>query len=290
MFDKICIIGVGLIGGSIAIAAREKQVCRHITGYGRPKSEENLLIAQQLDIIDDYSTDLATAVQDADCVLICIPVRAFEPLLRALQPLWSATTLYSDTGSTKGSVVDALCQVFGSVPENFVLAHPIAGAEQSGVAAARQDLYTNKRVIFTPVQETRPEALQRMVAFWEALGACSAQMSVQHHDAVLAATSHLPHVLAYSLVDLLGKKDAQEEIFKYAAGGFKDFTRIASSDPTMWLDICMANKKEILPLIQQLQGELQVIADMMEQSEDQQLFDVFTRAKQARQRFLDQFQ
>lgn len=290
MFDKLCLIGVGLIGGSIALAAREQGVCRHIVALGQTCHRQNLIEAKQLGVIDAYYCDTQRAVQDADCVIIGTPVGAVEEILAELHHYWSDRTIYTDVGSTKGSVIAAAKKVFGYVPANFVPAHPIAGREKSGVTAAVADLYRNKRVILTPVRETSSNALDSIRQFWEKLGASVSLMEVSHHDAVLAATSHLPHVLAFALVDLLGRKDEQEEIFKYAAGGFKDFTRIASSDPKMWRDICLANRDEIVPLIHQLQDELRTIADLLENNRNQQLFDKFSYAKKARQRFLDLFE
>ena len=290
IFNKICIIGVGLIGGSVACAARERGLCRSIVGLGRKKSEENLITAKRLGVIDEYYTDIEPAIKDADCVVIATPVGTMERIFSELECYWSDSTIYTDVGSTKGSVIAAAKKIFGKTPTNFVPAHPIAGREKSGVQAAIPDLFQGKRVILTPVEDTLPEALEKMQVFWSGLGSLVSVMDINHHDAVLAATSHLPHILAYSLVDLLGRKDEQVEIFKYAAGGFKDFTRIASSDPSMWLDICLANKDEIVPLIHQLKDELDDISRMLEKNDSQQLFDTFTYAKNARQRFLDQFE
>ncbi len=289
MFKRLCIVGVGLIGGSVARAARQQGLVGHIIGYGRKQDEQNLQTAKQLGVIDGYSLDLAVAVQDADCVVIATPVASIESLFVELKPLWSDKVIYTDVGSTKGSVIAAAERVFGVVPDNLVPAHPIAGAEQSGVAASVGDLFVNKRLIITPVTNTRTDAVQQIQNFWERLGSLVSVMAVQHHDGVLAATSHLPHILAFALVDMLGHKDEQSEIFKYAAGGFKDFTRIASSDPTMWQDICAANKDEIIPLIAQLKGELDKIQRLLETDDTQQLFATFTYARNARQRFLDQF-
>jgi prephenate dehydrogenase len=289
MFNRLCIIGVGLIGGSIARAARQQALCNTIIGHGRPQDEQNLQTAKLLGVIDDYTLDLAKAVQDADCVLIATPVASIESIFVQLKALWSDNTIYTDVGSTKGSVIAAAERVFGQVPENLVPAHPIAGAEQSGVTAAVDDLFVNKRLIITPALNTRSEAVQKIQCFWERLGSLVSVMDVKHHDGVLAATSHLPHILAFALVDMLGHKDEQDEIFKYAAGGFKDFTRIASSDPTMWQDICAANKDEIIPLIEQLKGELDKIQRLLKANDTQQLFETFTYARNARQRFLDQF-
>ncbi len=288
MFNKVCIIGVGLIGGSIARAARKQNLCQNISAFGREQDLDNLQRAKELGVIDSYSSVLSEAVMDADCVIIATPVGAMSLIFEQLQPLWSKHTLYMDAGSTKASVVAALKTVFSDIPENFVPAHPIAGAENSGVDAARDDLYFGKRLILTPMTETAPEFIQLAQDFWQKFGSNVTLMEIEQHDAVLAATSHLPHILAFSLVNFLGKKDETADIFKYAAGGFKDFTRIASSDPTMWLDICQANKEQIIPLIEQLCVELNGVKAKLEQDQSQALFDSFSYANQARQRFLDQ--
>ena len=290
MFKKICIIGVGLIGGSVARAARERGLCHNIVGLGREKNRDNVQKAKQLGVIDEFYFDAEAAVEGADCILIATPVGAIENVFRDLKEFWSDTAVYMDAGSTKGSVIAAAAKVFGEVPKNFVPTHPIAGAEHSGVGAAVPDLFQNKRLIITSLPDTAATALSKVEQFWTRLGAIVCNMDVGHHDAILAATSHLPHILAYSLVDMLGKKDEQVEIFKFAAGGFKDFTRIASSNPNMWLDICMANRDEIIPLIHQLQDGLGSIATMLETQDSQQLLDTFTYAKNSRQRFLDQIE
>ncbi|MDO9162307.1 MAG: prephenate dehydrogenase/arogenate dehydrogenase family protein [Methylococcaceae bacterium] len=290
MFDRLCIIGVGLIGGSIARAARLNGLSQTIVGFGRPEDLANLQTAKQLGVIDEYYLDLAEAVKNVDCVVIATPVASIKAIFTLLQPLWSAQTIYTDVGSTKGSVLVAAEQVFGEIPPNLVPAHPIAGAEQSGVEASLDDLFVGKRLIITPTDNTSPQALQAIKTLWEKLGSLVSVMDAKHHDGVLAATSHLPHLLAFALVDMLGRKDEQNEIFKYAAGGFRDFTRIASSDPTMWLDICLANRDELIPLIEELKTELGVIQNTLQNQNGQQLFQTFTYAKNARQRFLDQFE
>jgi prephenate dehydrogenase len=289
MFNKLCIIGVGLIGSSVARAAREKKQCNEIVAYGRQQDSANLQRALELGVIDAFYTDIEAAVRNADLVVIATPVGAVENIFRQLKPFWDPRTVYTDVGSTKGSVVAAAKKVFGQVPEQFVPAHPIAGAENSGVEAGKADLFSNKRVILTPLAENATAAVDSVRQFWQALGANVSEMGIVHHDKVLAATSHLPHILAFALVDLLGRKDEQEEIFKYAAGGFKDFTRIASSDPTMWQDICLANKEEIIPLIQQLKTELGKIEQLLTEEKGRQLSDIFAYAQRARQRFLDLF-
>lgn len=288
MFNKLCIIGVGLIGGSIARAARQHKLCTIISAYGRQEDEDNLQRAVQLNVIDTYSLNLGEAIEGADCVIVATPVGAMEAIFKQLAPYWSANVLYMDAGSTKASVVTALQAVLGELPANFVPAHPIAGAENSGVDAALVGLFQDKRLILTPCEQTNAYFVDLATQFWQGVGSVVSQMSIEQHDAVLAATSHLPHILAFTLVDLLGKKDEQREIFKYAAGGFNDFTRIASSDPTMWRDICMANKSQIIPLIEQLCVELQAIKQMLKQDQVQPLQDTFTYARNARQRFLKQ--
>ena len=290
MFDKLCIIGVGLMGGSIARAARHYGLSNNIVGYGREEDEQNLKTAKELGVIDEYYLQIESAVKDVDCVLIATPVAALENIFSLLKPYWSAQTIYTDVGSTKASIVDAAKQVFGFVPDNLVPAHPIAGAEQSGVEASFYDLFLNRRLIITPLENTRPEALNKIQLFWERCGSDVSIMSIDRHDAVLAATSHLPHILAFTLVNMLGHKDQQSEIFKYAAGGFRDFTRIASSDPTMWRDICLANKHEIIPLIKQTKQQLDKIQNLLENEDGQQLLSTFAYANTARQRFLNQFE
>lgn len=290
MIERLCIVGVGLIGGSIARAARDNGLVREIVGTGREADIVNLRRAQSLGVVDSFSCDIAKACECADYVVIAVPVGASESVFRTLKSVWSERAIYTDVGSTKGSVVEAAKRVFGQVPPNFVPAHPIAGAEKSGVEAAMADLYRHKRLIVTPLGHTDSSAVARVRHFWEAIGCTVSEMTVEHHDAVLAATSHLPHVVAYALVDMLGKKDQKDEIFQYAAGGFRDFTRIASSDPHMWLDICAANREAIVDLLAQFINELSGIAEMLETGADQALFETFWDAKNARQRFLNQFE
>lgn len=289
MFNKLCVIGVGLIGGSVARAARRQFPALQISALGREQDLQNLELALSLGVIDSFSLEVAEAVAGADCVLLATPVGAYSAVLHSLKPYWSAEVIYTDVGSTKANVLAACREVFGYVPDNFVPGHPIAGAEQSGVAASLEDLFYQKRIILTPLASTQAAAVLKLQAFWESLGAKVALMPVEQHDAVLAATSHLPHILAFALVDMLGHKDEQSEIFKYAAGGFRDFSRIASSDPTMWLDICVANKQPISTLLQELQVELDKIRQAIESDDKQALFDTFSYANSARQRFLEQF-
>lgn len=289
MFKRLCVIGTGLIGGSIARAARAQGLCEEIVAFGREQNLPNLQLAKDLGVIDQFFTDMGQALADADLVIVATPVGSMQGIFELIKPHWQPTTLYSDAGSTKGSVVAAAASVFGHVPDNFVLAHPIAGAEKSGVDASKAELFQNRRLIITPLENTDADLVEKLSMFWRKIGSSVSLMSVEHHDTVLAATSHLPHILAFALVGLLGRKDEQREIFKYAAGGFKDFSRIASSDPTMWQDICLANKREIIPLLQQLKTELTRIEELLADDRTQELFDTFTYARNARQRFLDTF-
>ncbi|MGR8941320.1 MAG: prephenate dehydrogenase [Gammaproteobacteria bacterium] len=290
MFNRLCIIGVGLIGGSVARAARSRGLAQTIIGYGREQERQNLETAKRLGVIDDYCLDIEPALHEADLVVIAVPVGAMESVFTLLKPYWSSDCVYSDVGSTKSDVIAAAERVFGVVPENLVPAHPIAGAENSGVEAALIDLFLRRRLIITPLRQTQQDALNKIQTFWERMGAYVSLMSAEHHDAILAATSHLPHLLAFALVDMLGPKDEQMEIFKYAAGGFRDFTRIASSDPTMWRDICMANKDQLIPLLHQLKSELDKIEQLLAENDGRRLFETFSYARNARQRFLDQLE
>ena len=286
MIERLCVIGVGLIGGSVARAARREGLCREIVGVDA--SADNLAKAFELGVIDAGYTDVARGTVDADLIVIATPVGAFAPVFDALRQVWNERAIVTDTGSTKQSVVDAMMASMGRLPLNFVPGHPIAGAEKSGVEAATDDLYRGKRVILTPLPQTDVQAVAKVERFWQAVGARVSCMDPKHHDEVLAATSHLPHVLAFALVHMLGRKDEQQEIFQYAAGGFRDFSRIASSDPRMWLDICQANRASIEGLIGQYVEELQQLASMLSRGAGDELFTLFSEARDARQRFLDQ--
>lgn len=285
MIERLCIIGVGLIGGSLARALRDAGACQEVVGAGR--SVGNLQIAVDLGVIDRYETDLGQAVSGADMVVVCVPLGAMEGVFNAIKGQLSGQVVLTDVGSAKGNVIEAAQRAFGSVPDFFVPGHPIAGTEQSGVEASFPGLYNNRRVILTPLPNTSAHATGRVRDMWEAAGAQVVSMNPVHHDAVLAATSHLPHLLAYSLVDTLARLDDNDEVFEYAAGGFRDFTRIASSDPVMWRDICLANRDAILLMVEHYIDDLQVLREAIRNHDGQQLLDVFTAAKSARDRFID---
>jgi prephenate dehydrogenase len=285
MIERLCIIGVGLIGGSLARALRDAGACREVVGAGR--NAGNLQTAVELGVIDRYDTSLAQAVSGADMVVVCVPLGAMEGVFNAIKGQLADEVVLTDVGSAKGSVIDAAQRAFGSVPEFFVPGHPIAGTEQSGVEASFPGLYNDRRVILTPLPVTSAAATGRVRDMWEAAGAQVVSMNPVHHDAVLAATSHLPHLLAYSLVDTLARLDDNDEVFEYAAGGFRDFTRIASSDPVMWRDVCLANSDAILLMVDHYIKDLQALREAIRNHDGQQLLDVFSAAKAARDRFID---
>jgi prephenate dehydrogenase len=288
MIERLCVIGVGLIGGSIALGARASGWAASVAGIDA--DPRNLQAALDSGVIDAAYADAAEGAAGCDVVVIATPVGSVEAVLRQLRPAWSESAVYTDVGSTKCNVIQAAERVFGAVPANFVPGHPIAGAERSGVGAAKADLYEGKRVILTPLPDTQPGAVAEVEALWRSLGARVSQMEPRHHDEVLAATSHLPHVLAFTLTAMLGRKDEQDEIFQYAAGGFRDFTRIASSDPKMWRDICLANGAEIVALLERLRKDMHTVEDLIQQGSADALLALFTEARDARQRFLDQLE
>lgn len=280
LIQRLSILGVGLIGGSLARALREQGAVGEVVGGGR--GEQNLREAVALGVIDRYSTDLTQAVAGADVVILAVPLGAIEGVLRSIRPHLGADTILSDVGSAKASVVADVQRVYGGIPPNFVPAHPIAGTERSGVGASFATLFQQRRVILTPLPATAPAALQLLRQMWQLTGAEVVEMEVEHHDAVLAATSHLPHMLAYTLVDTLARLDDRVEIFRYAAGGFRDFTRIASSDPQMWHDICVANRVELLKMLATFSADLQHLAQAIRADDRATMLSIFQRAKQAR--------
>ena len=285
MIEKLAVIGVGLIGGSVALALREAAMVKEVVGCGR--SVENLQQAQALGIIDHYTHDVSVAVQGADMVLLAVPLGAMRTTLKAMQGHLAAGAVVTDAGSVKGSVVADVQAVFDGMPGFFVPGHPIAGTERSGADAAFATLYRKRRVILTPLPETDKEALRRVEEMWRQCGAEVTCMAVEHHDEILAATSHLPHMLAFSLVDSLARLKENDEIFRYAAGGFRDFTRIASSNPVMWRDICVANQQALSAMLTRFADELHELAATLERGDGAGLLEIFERAKKARDRYVD---
>jgi prephenate dehydrogenase len=282
---RLAIIGVGLIGGSLARALRAAGAVGEIVGCGRGRA--NLERAVQLGVIDRYTHDVGEAVAAADMVFLAVPLGAMRATFAAMKGHLAADAVITDGGSAKFSVVEDCRAVFGEVLPNLVAGHPIAGTENSGVEAAFAELYQNRRIILTPTEGTAPEALARVRAMWQACGGEITLMSVAHHDEVLAATSHLPHMLAFGLVDTLARMKENDEIFRYAAGGFRDFTRIASSNPVMWRDVCVANRRALGEMMSHYLSEMQELAETIERGDGEQLLEIFTRAKCARDRYID---
>ncbi len=283
MIKRLCIVGVGLIGGSLAKDLRRLGLCDEVIGCSRKR--ENLERARELGIIDAYDVDPAKAVEGADMVVLAVPLGAMAEVLTAMAPGLDDQAVLTDVGSAKGSVLEAARSAFGAVPENLVPAHPIAGTEHSGVEAAVDGLFQGHCVILTPVGQTRPDATARVRDMWQSVGAEVLEMDSAHHDEVLAATSHLPHMLAYALVDTLGRMEERVEIFRYAAGGFRDFTRIASSDPQMWHDICIANRDALVAALDHFQADLGAAIDAIRDGDGRTIKELFARAKALRDRY-----
>jgi len=285
MIERLAIIGVGLIGGSLARALRAVGMVGEVIGCGR--TAENLRLAFDLGVIDGCTQDPAAAVKHADMVLLAVPLGAMRSTFQQIGDTLSADAVVTDVGSVKGSVVADAAAVFGQVPPWLVPGHPIAGTERSGVAASFPELYQNRRVILTPLPRTDSGAVVKVRAMWQATGAEVTEMDVAHHDQVLAATSHLPHMLAFGLVDSLARMQDNNEIFRYAAGGFRDFTRIASSNPVMWRDICIANSDALSTMLGRFGAEVAHLAEAIRHRDGDQLLEVFTSAKSARDHFVD---
>jgi prephenate dehydrogenase len=277
--ERLAIIGVGLIGGSLARDLKRLGKCNEIIGCGR--NIDNLEKAIELGVIDSYTTNPAQAVIDADMIIIAVPLGAIGNILSKIKPSLPPDAIITDVGSAKSSVVVNAREHLENI-ENFIPAHPIAGAENSGVTASKDNLFVNRRVILTPLAENKIQAVEKVKQMWFFTGAEVLKMSVSQHDEVLAATSHLPHMLAYTLVDMLANMETHQEIFRFAAGGFRDFTRIAASDPTMWHDICVSNKDMILKMLLAYQEHLKLLTNAIETDNSLEVEDLFKRAKIAR--------
>lgn len=284
--QTVCIIGTGLIGGSLALALKQSGFCQRVVGAGR--TEETLKKAIELKVIDHYETDYALAVKDADIVVVAVPLSAMKNVFVQIAPALSATAVVTDAGSAKQSVIKDAASAFGKNFNRFVAGHPIAGTEKSGVTAAFVDLYKNRKVILTPTDTTDNDAVRLVSDMWQATGAEVETMSAEHHDMVLAGTSHLPHILAFGLVDCLNNLEEVDEVFRFAAGGFRDFTRIASSDPVMWRDICLSNREDILRMMKKYEQQLKTITSALQESDGEALMNIFARAKKARDQFNNQ--
>ena len=284
MNKQISIIGTGLIGGSLAKALRKSGFAKTIVGAD--SNESALETAAELGVIDRYSTNLLEAIEGSDVIVLAVPVRATETVLKQLLPGLSDDAIITDVGSSKAHVVAAAERVLGNKISRFVPGHPIAGREKSGVTAAETDLFRDHRVILTPLESTHENAIELITEMWNSVGAQTSCLSVHQHDLVLAATSHLPHVLAYATVDTLAGTDYVEEIFEFAAGGFRDFSRIASSDPVMWRDVCLTNKSAILDVLDKFQSGLAEIRKAIEADDAEKLTKTFAASKKTRDAFI----
>ncbi|TLP72327.1 bifunctional prephenate dehydrogenase/3-phosphoshikimate 1-carboxyvinyltransferase [Pseudomonas nitroreducens] len=280
---RLVVVGLGLIGGSFAKGIREKGLFEEVVGVDR--DPETRRLAVELGVVDRCEESLAAGCRDADVIQLAVPILAMEKVLGELATLDIGNAILTDVGSAKGNVVRAAKAVFGGMPARFVPGHPIAGSEQSGVEAANAKLFRRHKVILTPLDNADADAIQCVESLWRELGADVEQMAVEHHDEVLAATSHLPHLLAFTLVDSLAKRSENLEIFRYAAGGFRDFTRIAGSDPVMWHDIFLANREAVLRILDVFRDDLDDLREAVDKGDGQQLMGVFTRARVAREHF-----
>jgi prephenate dehydrogenase len=281
---KLAVFGVGLIGGSFAAALKEAGAVTKVTGVGR--SRANLERALELGVIDEIADNPGAAAHEADFILLAVPVQQTGALLAQIEPHLQPDCVVTDGGSTKRDVVEAARQCLGSKLAQFVPAHPIAGAERSGVEAATAALFAKRLVILTPLPETSPAACSRVEAAWRLCGARVLQMDALRHDQIFAAVSHLPHALAFALVSMLAARADGAELFSFAGAGFRDFTRIAGSSPEMWRDICVANRDVLLHEIEAFQTELSMLADSIRSGDAASVQRVFETAQSARARWL----
>lgn len=284
-FGKVVICGVGLIGGSFALALKAAKAVDEVVGMGR--SRATLDEAQRRGVIDRIAADWEDALVAADLVLLAMPVGQMAPVMRELAPHLGPETLLTDGGSTKQDVIAAARNTLAGHICQFIPAHPIAGAEKSGVAAAQADLYRSKRVVLTPLPENTPARIERVRAAWELCGARVSELAPDEHDSTFAAVSHLPHLLAFALVHELAGRDNSAQLFSFAAGGFRDFTRIASSHPEMWRDICVANRNALISELDAFQSELLHTRVMLASADGSGLEAMFSAARSRRDAWLE---
>lgn len=281
LFDRVALIGIGLIGSSLAHAMRRQKIAGEITGYAR--SEATRAKALELGLVDHIYPTAAEAVRNADLVILCSPVGTYGELAGEIGPVLKAGSILTDVGSVKGAVVK---DVLPNVPQgvHFIPGHPIAGTEQSGPESGFAELFINRWCILTPLPDADPAAVEKLVAFWRACGSNVEVMTPEHHDLVLAITSHLPHLIAYNIVSTAADLEevTSSEVIKYSAGGFRDFTRIAASDPTMWRDVFLNNKDAVLEMLGRFSEDLSALQRAIRWGDGDMLFDVFTRSRQIR--------
>ena len=278
--DRLVVIGVGLIGGSVAAALRRAGKVRRVIGVGRGRA--NVARALELGVIDDAVEDIAAAVKGADTVLIAVPVQQNQRVLGALADALAPGTLVTDAGSTKQDFVAAVRRIVPRHLASVVPGHPIAGAELTGVDAASAGLFDGRNVVLTPLQENEAAAVDRVEAMWKACGARVSRMTPERHDRVFSAVSHLPHMLAYTLVHMIATRPDAEALFGFAASGFRDFTRIAGSSAEMWRDIALANRETLLADIEAYQQQLAELAQRLRQADGAEIERIFEAARGAR--------
>ena len=281
MFSRVALIGIGLIGSSLAHAMRRKNLAAEITGFAR--SEQTRAKALELKLVDRIFPSAAEAVEGADLVILCSPVGTYGALAQEIAPHLKPGAILTDVGSVKGAVVR---DVLPHVPEgvHFIPGHPIAGTEQSGPESGFAELFINRWCIITPLPGAEPQAVEKLAAFWRGCGSNVETMTPEHHDLVLAITSHLPHLIAYNIVSTAADLEevTSSEVIKYSAGGFRDFTRIAASDPTMWRDVFLNNKDAVLEMLGRFSEDLSALQRAIRWGDGDTLFDVFTRSRQIR--------
>jgi prephenate dehydrogenase len=284
---RLIVIGLGLIGGSVALAAKKRGLVGEVFALNR--SADSLQFAKDAGIIDQgfqSIEELLSGTKENDLILLGVPVLAMGPILKQVQQYLETDATITDVGSTKSNIVELARDAWSGLPSNFVPGHPIAGSENFGVQAARADLFEQHRVILTPTGHESHRHLQRVRDLWTDLGAEVDEMSPEHHDKILAATSHLPHILAFTLVDQLASMEEQTEVLRYAAGGFRDFSRIAGSDPVMWRDILIANRESITARIEEFESHLENLKSALKNSSPEQIQEIFERAQKTRKGFL----
>ncbi|WP_274627637.1 prephenate/arogenate dehydrogenase family protein [Arvimicrobium flavum] len=286
MFEKIALIGIGLIGSSLARVIRRENLAGHVAIATR--SEKTLARAAELKLGDSYTTDLEEAVRDADLVIVSVPVGSSGEVAQQIAPALKPGAIVTDVGSTKSSVI---AQMAPHIPAgvHFIPGHPIAGTEKSGPDAGFADLFENRWCIFTPLPGTDPEALEKLSEFWRRCGSNIDTMEHDHHDMVLAIVSHLPHIIAYNIVGTADdlQQVTKSEVIKYSASGFRDFTRLAASDPTMWRDVCLHNKDAILEMLARFSEDLASLQRAIRWGDGDKLFDMFTRTRAIRRSIIE---
>lgn len=283
LVNNVLIIGPGLIGGSLAKALRERQLIKQVMGFGRQKA--SLLEGVRLGVLDGAVEDLPVAISQADLIVLAVPTLTIKDYLPLINTHRKPHTTVTDVASVKGEIAHAIIAAIGEVPSWFVLGHPIAGSELSGIAASDAQLFVKHKVILTPLESTEIKALALVSAIWEGVGAEVHTMTVEMHDKVLAATSHLPHALAFTLVNTLADLDVSIDVFRYTAGGFRDFTRIASSHPVMWHDIVLANKDAILDVLGSFKQTLASLEEAIASNNSAAILQQFEKAKAARDHY-----